>query len=152
MISAVDTNVLIDVLNGQSPDSTDRLANAQELGGVVICEAVYSEVAPLFETEGGLNRFLVATGIRVERSSDEALHRAGLAWRDYSRSRPRLPACPQCGTSQQIFCERCGTEIQFRQHTLADFLIGGHALMHADRLLTRDRRSYGRYFPELVLA
>ena len=152
MITAVDTNVLIEVLNGQSADSTDRLANAQELGGVVICEAVYSEVAPLFETAGGLNRFLVATGIRVERSSDEALHRAGLAWRDYSRSRPRLPACPQCGTSQQIFCERCGTEVQFRQHTLADFLIGGHAVMHADRLLTRDRRSYGRYFPELALA
>lgn len=152
MISAVDTNVLIDVLNGQSPDSTDRLANAQELGSVIICEAVYSEVAPLFETAGGLNRFLVATGIRVERSSDEALHRAGLAWRDYSRSRPRLPACPQCGTSQQVFCERCGTEVQFRQHTLADFLIGGHAVMDADRLLTRDRRSYGRYFPELALA
>ena len=152
MITALDTNILIDVLQGQAPESGDRLADAVERGGGIICEAVYSEVAPLFETPASLDSFLASTGVRLEPSSREALHRAGQAWREYSRRRPRLPMCPECGAEQQVRCERCGAELHFRQHTLGDFLIGGHAAVHADRLLTRDRRSYARYFPELTLA
>lgn len=128
------------------------LTRAGQQGAIVICEAVYSEVAPRFDDPAGLAAFLASTGIRLERSSHEALHRAGQAWQAYSRRRPRLPTCSQCGATKRVLCENCAAEIQFRQHTLADFLIGGHAAVHADRLVTRDRRAYPRYFPELTLA
>ena len=155
MISAVDTNLLLDILLANpthGPDSQRILDEAARLGDLIISETVYAEVAPRFNRTSEVDAFLANTGIALQRSSPEALLRAGRAWRAYSRRRPRLPACSRCGTTQEVRCENCGAELQYRQHTIADFLIGGHAVTHADRLLPRDSRTYQRYFPELALA
>lgn len=36
-----------------------------------------------------------------------------------------------------------------RERVIADFLIGAHAMTHCDRLLTRDRGYYKKYFSGL---
>jgi hypothetical protein len=155
VISAVDTNVLLDILIPDAPhgdESERRLGEAVRGGAIVISEAVYTELAAHFEEPEDLDRFVEHTGIRLEPSSRETLHRAGGAWRAYARQRPSSFVCPQCGAAQAVRCEECGAPVQVRQHVVADFMIGAHAVEHADRLITRDRGYYATYFPELELA
>jgi hypothetical protein len=154
MITAIDTNVLLDVLIPGAPhgDESERaLAEAVRAGAIVISEPAYAELAAHFADRADLDGFLTDTGIRLEPSGAEALHRAGRAWSEYLRRRPATLACPHCGAPQEVRCDRCGASIQPRQHVVADFVIGAHAVIHGDRLLTRDRGYYGAYFPELKL-
>jgi predicted nucleic acid-binding protein len=154
MITAADTNILLDVLIPDAPhgDESERaLTEAVRAGAVVISEPVYAEIAAHFSDRAHLDRFLADSGIRLERSDAEALYRAGRAWSDYLRRRPAPLVCPQCSAAQQVRCGRCRASLQPRQHVVADFVIGAHALVHSDRLLTRDRGYYATYFPDLKL-
>ena len=155
MITAVDSNILFDLLIPDptfDPPSERSLRESSQGGEVVISEPVYAEVAGHFADRRALDEFLVGLGIRRQPSSTAALDLAGRAWREYAAHRPRPIVCPRCGAAQDIRCPQCGTSIQTRQHLVADFIIGAHALVHADRLLTRDRGYYRSYFPQLVLA
>ena len=155
MITSVDTNVLLDYLNPSEAHheaSSQALLLAGTLGSMVICEITYAELASAFESVLDLDRFLDYTGIGLERSGPRSLIAAGFAWRDYNQRPPDGVQCPSCGHRQGLICEACASTYRTRQHVLADFLIGAHALVHADQLLTRDRGYYRTYFPELRLA
>lgn len=154
MITALDTNVLLDVLipDARFADASQRqLDAALHAGGLVVCEIVYAELAVHFPSQAALDAFLADTRIRRDASHPESLAQAAVAWGRYAKRRGKDVQCPRCGQRQSVTCPACGTQLAPRQHILSDFLIGGHALVQADRLLTRDRGYYEAYFPELDL-
>ena len=127
MITAVDSNILLDVLTADRThgEASRKALRASRLGGAVVaCEVVWAETVGWFEGDAG--RAAVAQlRIDFEPMRLDAAAAAGRAWRDYRES-----GGP-------------------RQRLIADFLIGAHAAMQADRLLTRDRGFYRRYFAGL---
>jgi predicted nucleic acid-binding protein len=154
VITAVDTNILLDVLTpgaAHAEVSDTALTQALTEGPLIVCELVYSELASHFPGSRELERFFSDTTIKLVRSTEDALVAAGEAWRGYARRRGTALLCSQCGNRQTVRCGHCGAAVGPRQHVLPDFIIGAHALLQADRLLTRDRGYYSTYFPTLNL-
>ncbi len=154
MKTAVDTNVLLDVLVGDeaaSAAASQSLTEASRSGPLVICPVVYAELAAAFDRREELEAFLGDVSVQIEGFSEGALWHSANAWRLYSRQRGRGVQCLRCGTQFEPQCPACGGTVSWRQHIISDFLIGGHAVEQADVLLTRDRGYCGRYFPELQL-
>lgn len=130
MITAVDTNILLDILvpNQEFYEaSADALQDAASEGSLVVSDIVYAELCIHFETQRESDTFLESNEIRVQALSRESHFLASRAWRTYRR---------QGGKRTRI---------------LADFLIGAHAQKQATRLLSRDRGFYRKLFPSLDL-
>jgi predicted nucleic acid-binding protein len=152
-MTAVDTNVLIDVLIADpehAEASATRLDQAAREGPLVICDIVYAELAACFGSPDEPDAWLAEAGIRREPFVPEDLRVAAAAWRRYVTRRPRGLQCPHCGADFKAVCNRCGAPIRVRQHILPDFLIGAMAV-RVGRLLTRDKAFYWAHFPNLQI-
>jgi predicted nucleic acid-binding protein len=135
VITAVDTNILLDLLLSDpafGAKSEAALRKASQEGALMICEVVYAELAGLFPNRAALEAFLRETGIQLKASSPETLWKSGELWRNFCLHRP-----PTAAVARRI---------------IADFLIGAHALVHAEQLLTRDNDFYHTVFAGLRLA
>ena len=130
MATAADTNILFDVVardetTGQ--ESRELLRIAYDRGPILVCDVVYAELVPNFESRDALDAALRTIGVTVSPIDSDIAYTAGLRWGQYRRS-----GGP-------------------RTRILADFLIGAHAVATADEFLTRDLGFFTTYFPELRL-
>jgi hypothetical protein len=153
MITAVDTNIILDILIPGEPfaqSSKALLERHLAAGQLILCEVVLAELAARFPSEAELRAFLAETGMRLVHSNETSLYVAGTRWATYAAKggKNRL-LCAQCGRAFDAACPRCGTANARRLHVLADFLIGAHALTHADCMISRDLGVYKTYFRDL---
>ena len=130
MITAVDTSVLLDVFTADprfGARSRDALRRCRAEGGLVACEVVWAELGGAFADAAAAATALESLEVEFDAVDREVALAAGRVWRD-SRSKG--------GTRRRI---------------LPDFLIGAHASVRAERLLTRDRGFYRRSFSGLTI-
>ncbi len=155
MIASVDTNILLDILIPGEPFSTSSkmlLDRHLAKGGLIICEVVFAELAAGFPSGEILQSFLSDTMIKTVNSDENSLFLAGSRWAEYARKSAKDKI--QCGTCGHVFethCPKCRALLTRRRPVLADFLIGAHALVHADCILSRDLGIYRTYFSELTV-
>jgi predicted nucleic acid-binding protein len=130
MISAVDSSVILDVVT-DDPSFADAsealLRRVSREGKLVIGECVLAEIRPAFDSTASLDEFLSDWQLVFTPSSQESATRAGELFARYLQ---------RGGTGGRI---------------VPDFLIGAHALLHADRLVARDRGYLRDYFSALTL-
>lgn len=122
--------MLIDVF---AADPTHGAASREAMrtciaeGTVLACEVVWAEVAAGFPSTEQARAQLQGLGVVFAPLDERAALHAGDTFREYRR--------------------RGGS----RERVIADFLVGSHALAHAERLLSRDRGFYRSYFGGLEL-
>lgn len=127
-MTLVDTNVLIDILS-RDPAwyewSASRFSERQTLGRMAVVDVVYAECSASFTSAEQLSKALDALAVERSAMSDEALWRAGQAFRAYRM--------------------RGGA----KTNVLADFFIGAQASVMGVEILTRDAARYRTYFPQV---
>ena len=128
MITAVDSNVLLDVF-GADPvfgaRSRKVFRSCLSEGRLIACEVVWVEVASFFQSPD---------------AAQDAMDRLGVEY-----SPIELRTALAASRAWKVYRSRGGK----RERVVADFLIGAHAVSQAERLLSRDRGFYRTYFSRL---
>ena len=136
MRTAIDTNV-ISTLWSSSPiveQVTALLGRIASEGALAVSAPVYAELmANPKASQQFVDQFLATTRVEVDYALDEPVWReTALKFAGYARRRR----------------ESGGGEAR---RLVVDFLVGAHASLQADRLLTFDPHFYERDFPKLPL-
>lgn len=122
-----DSNIVLALLDEPPGSALFDAIEAVRAPRVHVNEIIFAEVAARFVVPGLLERTIAALDLVIERLTLPECHRAGQAFAEYRR--------------------RGGT----RAAILPDFLIGAQAATRGWPLVTRDRRGFASYFPELTI-
>jgi predicted nucleic acid-binding protein len=124
---AVDSSVLIEILIGapQAEAAEAALRGALALGPVLVCDVVVAEVCSSLRDGDQAMQVLEDMGIRYGGVETKSAIRAGEMQRRYRA--------------------RGGT----RARTVPDFIVGAHALLQCNALITRDAGFFRDYFKGL---
>lgn len=130
MISVVDTNILLDIF-GADPyhgyESSMLLRRCLKEGALHACEVVWVETGTAFPNQQACKAAMETLTIEFSPITQETALIASQVWRDYRQNGGK------------------------RERVVADFLIGAHALLQGNRLVTRDRGFYRKYFKSLTV-
>jgi len=134
--TAIDANIISSIwsLEPTAVIVVEQLGKARQEGALLISPFAFSELhAHPNVTAGDVRSFLSASGIVVDYKLEETIWtEAGLRFARYAARRRKATG-------------------EGPRRVLADFLIGAHALVQADRLLTLDPKVFRQDFPDLRL-
>jgi predicted nucleic acid-binding protein len=125
---AIDSSVLIDLLAGDNSAAEGAEASLREClsaGPVAVCDVVLAEVTTALRDGAEVLAVLEDMGLSFHATEAKAAVRAGEMQRRYR--------------------QRGGK----RQRTVPDFLVGAHALLQCNALITRDAGFFRDYFKGL---
>ena len=127
MKTAVDSSVLFDIVKGAPGAAAAQAAleSALSQGGACVCAVVVAELGRYFASAQDLLDFLADCQIDHDPIDLTSAVEAARIMREYARNKGS------------------------RERVAPDFLIGAHASLQADALLTTDAGFFGQYFQKL---
>ncbi len=143
---AIDSSVLIALLSNDADTAEGAEASLRQclsVGAVVVCDVVLTEITTALRNGAEAMSALEDMGIGYLAVESKSAVRAGEMQRRY-RQRDAV-AMPLRGGARKT--ARHGP----RERSGADFLVGAHALLQCDALITRDATFYRDYFKGLKL-
>ena len=136
MRTAIDANILSSIWSNEptAEKVLEQLGKAQQEGALLISPFAFAELHAHPNVPAALiGDFLDETGVAVDYTLDERVWtEAGMRFARYAARRRKATG-------------------EGPRRVLAVFLIGAHALVQAERLLTLDPKVYRQDFPELRL-
>ena len=136
MRTALDTNILSPLWSGE-PSAAGipvQLEQIRSEGALVVCGPVFVELAthPLVDAHI-VEKFLREMNVTIDFDlGEDTWQLAAAKFAAYATRRRRSGGGPP-------------------KRLLVDFIVGSHAMLKADRLMTRDAKRYGQDFPSLRL-